>query len=566
MHDLEIVWPSGRSTFTPDDSPILIGRSSKATIVLSQGSVSRRHLEIVWDSGSWLVTDPSTHGTFDPIGVKLSKNWTIATDEVIRVGGTEGVEISLNLLESHGTAFENAGGKRGPIPVNGVAGSTELSSRTPSDGSFAGEGLGRSGPADPSSAGGSDVSFVPNAVPGQHFTDVAPVETRSESIGSGVGSGGTGGTIPPSQRPLSSTDFQNDPGRSADPTSDLLNGSHLTNGRSGGDLLDPINDERPNSDQFESPGGNSLFDEPALHAAGAPPLFEQQLPAISTPSTDSWPSEVPDNSRIPVPALEPELSPIARSGQTNVSEAILRLSVDGQDYSFSPGTEITVGRDPTCVVHLDERHSLVSRRHLRMTYHEGSWWLEDYSSKGTFVDDKQLKGRYRAEGAFIAHLGDRDTGTQVRITSAGTHVVPKSRSVRLPAILAVVALSGLLAAAALFFLRSEGETEVAPADAATAQASTVMIVTIENGRVANHSSGFLVSDDLIVTTRTVASESNPSLVGVISQPGEPTAVAYATSWVASHPYLDLAVLRVATSTREKLMLSTSFLAGSSLPV
>ncbi|MGI9594672.1 MAG: FHA domain-containing protein, partial [Acidimicrobiales bacterium] len=95
MQDLEIIWPDGVARFSVADSPIHLGRSSEAAVPLTEGSVSRRHLVLDWDGSTWIATDSSTHGTFDPIGVRLASRWHLATDSTIRLGGVEGVQVQI---------------------------------------------------------------------------------------------------------------------------------------------------------------------------------------------------------------------------------------------------------------------------------------------------------------------------------------------------------------------------------------------------------------------------------------------------------------------------------------
>ena len=217
-----------------------------------------------------------------------------------------------------------------------------------------------------------------------------------------------------------------------------------------------------------------------------------------------------------------------------VAGGALRLSIDGQDYSFLPGAEVTVGRDPACLVQLEERHSLVSRRHLRIVHRDGAWWIEDYSSKGTWIDHRRLKGPYRAEGNFVAHLGDDEAGTPMRVVTAGTHRPGFNANVPLMALLAAAVLLPLLI---LAILLSRGEAEP---DFASAKRSTVMLFGLEGGQ----GSGFFVSDNLILTNQHVAALSPQLLVGVSRTADEPAQIEYATELVANHPFLDIAVLRV----------------------
>ena len=98
MHDLDITWPDGHARFAPEDSPVALGRSPEADVILTDPSISRRHLEFVWVESSWVAKDESTHGSFDPIGVRLAPNWTLGTDTTIRLGGVEGTEVRIELV------------------------------------------------------------------------------------------------------------------------------------------------------------------------------------------------------------------------------------------------------------------------------------------------------------------------------------------------------------------------------------------------------------------------------------------------------------------------------------
>ena len=53
------------------------------------------------------------------------------------------------------------------------------------------------------------------------------------------------------------------------------------------------------------------------------------------------------------------------------------------------GTEIILGRDPTCECTLPS--DTVSARHARFTHHHGQWWLEDLkSTNGTVINGEIL--------------------------------------------------------------------------------------------------------------------------------------------------------------------------------
>lgn len=53
------------------------------------------------------------------------------------------------------------------------------------------------------------------------------------------------------------------------------------------------------------------------------------------------------------------------------------------------GTEVTLGRDPTCECILSSE--AVSARHARFSFHHGQWWLEDLkSTNGTFLNGEAV--------------------------------------------------------------------------------------------------------------------------------------------------------------------------------
>jgi pSer/pThr/pTyr-binding forkhead associated (FHA) protein len=249
--------------------------------------------------------------------------------------------------------------------------------------------------------------------------------------------------------------------------------------------------------------------------------------------SDGPPASSPVGSTVPGPTGTQPAIAVGSDAEAGEGSA-LRLSVDGQEYSFLPGAEVTVGRDPSCLVQLEERHSLVSRRHLRIVHRDGGWWIEDYSSKGTWVDHRRLRGPYRAQGSFVAHLGDDDAGTPMRIATAGNHRAAPSSNMILIGVLAAAVLIPLLA---LAILLAGGDDEP---DFATAKKATVVLFGLEGGQ----GSGFFVDDNLILTNQHVAALSSQLLVGVSRDLDEPAQIEYATELVTNHPFLDIAVLRV----------------------
>ena len=69
------------------------------------------------------------------------------------------------------------------------------------------------------------------------------------------------------------------------------------------------------------------------------------------------------------------------------------------------GTEITLGRDPTCECTLISE--TVSARHARFTFHHGQWWLEDLqSTNGTIINDQPLTTAIVVIPGDQIHCGD----------------------------------------------------------------------------------------------------------------------------------------------------------------
>jgi hypothetical protein len=244
-----------------------------------------------------------------------------------------------------------------------------------------------------------------------------------------------------------------------------------------------------------------------------------------------------------------------------VGDSTISLSIDNRDFTFLPGTEITIGRDPTCLVTVDERHSLVSRRHLRISHRDGRWWIEDTSTKGTFIDGRRISGPVKAEGAFLVQLGDDDAGVALRVITAGDHRI--RRQANLPLLVAILVLALLAIGALILALNNRGGTQQvqaagdgltaassgatqtsadqAAADLVRAKQATVMLLA-DTGL----GSGFFVSDNLIVTNQHVAALAPSLFVAVSREVDQPAKVEYMAETVARHPFLDIAVLKLTT--------------------
>ena len=73
-------------------------------------------------------------------------------------------------------------------------------------------------------------------------------------------------------------------------------------------------------------------------------------------------------------------------------------------YRLDPDAgEVTVGRAPTCTVHLDFKW--LSRVHVRLTPHDGGWLATDSSRNRIFVDGRRVSTVVVGAGTVI-NLGD----------------------------------------------------------------------------------------------------------------------------------------------------------------
>jgi hypothetical protein len=87
-----LVWRrDGEETYAdvvPADAPIIIGRSSQATVRLDDGLASRHHAELFWQPRRWWLRDgDSRNGTFLDKG-RLLRPMPLSHASVIRCGNT----------------------------------------------------------------------------------------------------------------------------------------------------------------------------------------------------------------------------------------------------------------------------------------------------------------------------------------------------------------------------------------------------------------------------------------------------------------------------------------------
>lgn len=530
MHDLEITWPGGRLRFSPDDSPVLIGRSSTAAVVVPQGTVSRRHLTMNWNGRAWQAEDTSTHGSYDPIGVRLSPSWTVGTDVVIRLGSPRGVELAMRLitrtLDEQSLRNPYADPDSPPTVVDfGPPPPPERSADSAAVLRLADGGDQPDVQREPVAGAAGSVAHY-DREPGYESRAYSPASEQLVEMGD-LSRFEEGSREESSGQPVAVDEHADGVDTSVDDRTvvDLRNGAPVVDLDGGAiDVETRTEGTRPAPDPSDRDGATAMD-------WSNPPNQPLDLRAESRDLGTGGFAGGDDPHQFRGPAPDQSYNPAATFVETDT----LQLQIDGEDYVFLPGHEVTIGRDPSCLVTVDERHSLVSRRHLRFVHAEGTWWLEDASSKGTYIHGRRLNRPYKAEGAFIAQLGDPSAGTQLRVVTSGQHRQPKNRAGLAIAAIAATALV-IAAVVAWFVLRGD---EAQAETLATAKQSTVMLLS-ESG----HGSGFFVSKSMIVTNQHVAAMADQLVVAVSPEVDEPAEIRYVASLVENHPFLDIAVVKL----------------------
>ena len=80
---------------------------------------------------------------------------------------------------------------------------------------------------------------------------------------------------------------------------------------------------------------------------------------------------------------------------------VSRIDVDGSERLFTE--PFSIGRDESCDIHVDS--SLASRRHIEVSFVDGTWLICDLeSTNGTYIDGRKI-GKVPLEGALDVQLG-----------------------------------------------------------------------------------------------------------------------------------------------------------------
>lgn len=189
---------------------------------------------------------------------------------------------------------------------------------------------------------------------------------------------------------------------------------------------------------------------------------------------------------LPVPA------PGGADATVMVDDKALRLRPPhGPESVFPVGADVTVGRDPSCQLVIDD--PLVSRQHLKFVSDEQGWQIEDLgSSRGTFIDGRRLRGRTRAAGSFGIDLGSEEGGPRLGVVTAGQHRKPKNRTPMLLGLATMVVVVGAAALIAYLITRPElpDPTELV---------ASVPIIVGGSEECGGSGSGSVVGEDLVLT-------------------------------------------------------------------
>ena len=82
-----------------------------------------------------------------------------------------------------------------------------------------------------------------------------------------------------------------------------------------------------------------------------------------------------------------------------VQASLVYTAADGnkQDLVLRAGEDTTIGRHPNCSLTISQPS--VSRRHARLWFDQGVWFVEDLqSSNGTFVNNRRINRAQLTEG------------------------------------------------------------------------------------------------------------------------------------------------------------------------
>lgn len=158
--------------------------------------------------------------------------------------------------------------------------------------------------------------------------------------------------------------------------------------------------------------------EAVADAPVAAPEHEAQFP-LSVPELEPTPS----TDEAPTP--QPEVADVARAASDGVGNTlILTLATPVTIFTVAKSSA-TVGRGPENPIRLDDLS--VSRRHARITYRQGGYWLSDLGSMGgTWVNGARLNAPRRIAAGEVIDIG------HCRLTVGFTAEAAKTNARKIP--------------------------------------------------------------------------------------------------------------------------------------
>jgi pSer/pThr/pTyr-binding forkhead associated (FHA) protein/S1-C subfamily serine protease len=256
----------------------------------------------------------------------------------------------------------------------------------------------------------------------------------------------------------------------------------------------------------------------------------------------------------------------AISAATVVSGDAINLECGGRSYSFRPGKDVVIGRDDDCDV--VSTNPNVSRHHAALR-HDGSGWLliDDASTGGTFIDGERTR-EYRLAGSIAAFLGDPVAGERLVVVASGQRPPrPAAATSRSRTIAIAIAIAGAVAVGALAWF-TIGRPGGSPTNDQLARA-TVRLVAGEftgTGTIVDSEQGLILTNAHVVAPDAPGTgvrevlpgdllDPTPRSVDVLVAPGLDKAAEprFRAEVVAVDGYLDLAVLRITTTTAGRIV-------------
>jgi len=178
--------------------------------------------------------------------------------------------------------------------------------------------------------------------------------------------------------------------------------------------LQPTADRPPPLETAPSPEPTSVNSTPAveevaeiralLEAVAEAPVRAAEPEAAAPPSAPEAPSSVPEAPSPPSLASTEPLVDVPTAASDRVGDAlVLTLATPAATFAVAKASA-TIGRGQENTIRLDDLS--VSRRHARIAYKQGGYWLSDLGSMGgTWVDGTRLNAPRRIAAGEVIDIG-----------------------------------------------------------------------------------------------------------------------------------------------------------------